>query len=101
MLHRDHGSDLSERGVSAVPHSACGTSGLGNGVPHIALLAVRNIPSEINKFAELGGLTAEDEQLKDTNKNEATRENGEPPIGRRFIVALLLVAAGTYLSLRG
>jgi len=108
LLHRDHGSDLSERGVSGVPHCARGTSGLCDGISSIAFLTIRDVSGEVNGIAQASRLYAEDNSLPDKRKklqcanyNERSSEPKIPPIGRRLgssITFLLLAFCCCFLG---
>ena len=69
----------------------------------VALLAGRNLPSEVDRFSQSLRLSAKDKQLQCADDYQARSEDGEPPIGRGFALApaLSFSGIGTHVSLFG
>jgi len=99
LLHRDHGSDLSEGRVSGITHCARGTSGFGDGISCVSFLTICNVSGEVNGIAQASRLYAKDNclpdqgpKLQNANHYQSPGKHPEPPIGRRLVCSIIFLS---------
>src|SRR5882724_11469131 len=99
LLHRDHGSDLSEGRVSGITHCARGTSGFGDGISCVSFLTICNVPGEANGIAQGSRLYAKDNCLPIRAQNCRTPTITRAPVSTRNHQSVDALSARSFSSL--